>query len=124
MAAANANTTPVNNLGNWAVGQLYPNWELPLTRTDANGNVSRVMDLTGVQVSQLSLIIYTAAKVVAANSPGAGSFAINRAKPAVVTYSQATADMATAGTYYVRVRINFNGATPDYSDYVQIVIGN
>ncbi len=115
-------TIPVNNLGTWTVGQTYPNWELPMVRTDANGNVSRVMDLTGVTTGQLSLIIYNSAKAVASNSPGAGTFTINNAKPGTVTYAQSSADMATAGTYYLRVRINFNNATPDYSDYIQLVV--
>lgn len=107
---------PVNDLGQWTVGQLSPVWELPLARD------SRIMDLTGVTTGQLSLIIYTSAKVVASNSPGAGTFTINNVKPGVVTYSQVAADMATAGTFYLRVKINFNGTTPDFSDYIRIII--
>lgn len=105
---------PVNDLGNWTVGQLSPVWELPLARD------SRVMDLTGVTTGQLSLIIYNANKVQ--TGTGAGTFAINNAKPGVVTYTQASADMASAGTYYLRVKVNFNGSTPDYSDFVKLVI--
>lgn len=113
-------TIPINNLGSWAVGQLYPNWELPLVRTDALGNITRTMDLTGVSAGQLSLIIYNSSK--AQVGTGAGTFTINNAKPGTVTYAQASADMATSGTYYLRVKINFNGATPDFSDYIQMVV--
>lgn len=120
---ANANT-PINNLGSWTVGQTSPNFELPLTRTDANGNVSRVMDLTGVTTAQLSLIIYTAAKTVASNSPGTGVFTITQAKPGIVTYAQTVADMtpATNGQLYFRVKVNYNGSNPDYSDMISINI--
>lgn len=113
---------PVNDLGQYAVGQLSPVWELPLIRTDANGNITRVMDLTGVTANQLSLIIYNANKVQIGT--GAGSFTIPSAgvKPGVVTYTQAVADMASAGTFYYRVKVNFNGTTPDFSDYIHIQI--
>ena len=115
-------TTPINNLGIWTVGQLSPNWELPLSRVDANGTFSRIMDLTGVTTGQLSLIIYTSARAVASNSPGAGTFTITQVKPGIVTYAQASADVATSGVYYLKVKINFNGTTPDYSDYISITI--
>lgn len=118
MSSAN---TPVNNLGNWTVGQTYPNWELSLARTDANGQVSRTMDLTGVTTGQLSLILYTSAKAVASNSPGVGTFTITQAKPGIVTYAQATADMV-ATVAFVRVKINFNSTTPDFSDLIAINI--
>jgi len=113
----------INNLGNWTVGQLYPAWELPLVRTDANGNISRAMDLTEVSASQLSLLIYNSAKTKIGT--GGGSFVINNAKPAIVTYTQnpAASGLTAAGTFYYRVEVNFNG-TPDYSDYIQIVIAN
>lgn len=117
---ANANT-PVNNLGNWTVGQLSPNWELPLVRTDANGQFSRTMDLTGVTTGQLSMILYTSAKAVASNSPGTGTFTITNVKPGVVTYAQSSADMV-ATVAYCRVKINFNGSSPDYSDLIAITI--
>jgi hypothetical protein len=107
---------PLNDLGSWTVGQLYPAWELALTRD------TRTMDLTGVTAGQLSMIIYTAAKVVAGNSPGMGTFTINNAKPAVVVYTQSSGDMATAGTFYLKVKVNFNGSTPDYSDYIKLAI--
>ena len=108
-------TVLINDLGQWTVGQLSPNWEFILARDN------RLFDLTGVTVGQLSLIIYTSAKVVASNSPGAGTFTINNVKPGVVTYTQAAADMVV-GTAYVRVKVNFNGTTPDFSDYIKIVI--
>src|SRR6266704_3030917 len=107
-------TLPVNDLGSWTVGQLSPHWELPLSRD------SRVMDLTGVTTNQLSLIIYNSAKTQ--TGTGAGSFTINNAKPGVVTYAQASADLASAGTFYFRVKINFNGVSPDYSDLIKIII--
>jgi hypothetical protein len=114
---------PVNDLGSWTVGQLSPNWEMPLIRTDPLGNPSsRVMDLTNVSTSQLSLILYNAAKIQ--TGTGAGTFTINNVKPGVVTYAQATADMANAGTLYLRVKVNYNGNSPDFSDYIRIVIAN
>ncbi len=114
-------TTPVNNLGNWTVGQTSPSFELPLTRTDANGTISRVMDLTGVTTNQLSLILYTSAKTVATNSPGTGVFTISNVKPGVVTYAQTVADMV-AGVSYLRVKINFSSSSPDFSDLISINI--
>lgn len=119
---ANANT-PVNTLGAWTVGQLAPTWELSLARTDANGNPSRIMDLTGVTTNQLSMILYTAGKAVATNSPGTGVFTITDVKPGIVTYAQASGDMVTT-VAFVRVKINFNGTNPDLSDLIAIVIQN
>lgn len=104
----------VNDLGQWAIGQLSPVWELILARDN------RLFDLTGVTVGQLSLIIYNANKVQ--TGTGAGSFVINNVKPAVVTYTQASADMASAGTFYLRVKVNFNGTTPDFSDYIKLQV--
>ena len=101
----------------WAVGQLSPTWTIPMTRDNAE------MDLTGVTTGELSLIIYTSAKVRAANSPGVGTFTIEQAKPGIVSYAPASADIpSTAGQYYVRIEINFNGTTPDYSDLISWVI--
>jgi len=106
----------INDLGQWTVGQLYPNWEMPLVRD------TRTMDLTGIANNQLSLVIYSSAKVQIGT--GAGTFAINPAgiKPGVVTYTQVAADMATTGTFYYRVKINFGVMSPDFSDYIKIVI--
>ena len=104
---------PVNDLGQWAVGQLSPVWELVLARDN------RLMDLTGVATNQLSLIIYNANKVQ--TGTGGGSFTINNVKPGVVTYTQVAGDMVAA-TAFVRVKVNFNGTTPDFSDYIKIVI--
>lgn len=102
----------------WRVGQLSPTWTISMIRDN-----NTEMDLTGVLTSQLSLIIYTSAKVVASNSPGVGTFAITQAKPGIVTYAPASADIpATGGQYYVRVEINFNGTSPDFSDYIPWVI--
>ena len=81
---------------------------------------TRPMDLTGVITGQLSLIIYSNGKVQ--TGTGVGSFVINNVKPGVVTYAQAATDMASPGTFYYRVKINFSGTTPDFSDYIKIVI--
>lgn len=102
----------IGDLGNWTVGQLYPNWEISLARD------SRIFDLTGVTTGQLSLLIYNAAKVQ--TGTGAGTFTINNVKPGVVTYAQAAADVASAGTFYFRLKVNFNNLTPDYSDFIHI----
>ena len=106
-------TILINDLGQWTVGQLSPNFEMILARDN------RLFDLTGVSTNQLSLIIYNSAKVQ--TGTGGGSFVINNVKPAVVTYSQVAADMVTA-TSFLRVKVNFNGTTPDFSDYIKIVI--
>jgi hypothetical protein len=102
----------------WRVGQLSPTWTINMIRDN-----NTEMDLTGVTAGQLSLIIYTSAKVVASNSPGVGTFAITQAKPGIVTYTLNAADVpATAGQYYFRVEVNFNGTTPDYSDLISWVL--
>ena len=107
---------PFNDLGNWAVGQLSPVWQFNLQRDLGT------FDLTGVNTSQLSLIIYNTLK--ASIGVGTGIFQIVANNPAVVIYSQSSSDMATAGTFFYRVRVNFGGASPDYSDYVHIQINN
>ena len=103
----------------WTVGQLSPSWTIPMTRDNAE------MDLTGVTTGQLSVIIYTSAKVRASNSPGAGTFTIDQTKPGIVTYTPASQDIpATAGQYYIRIEVNFNGTMPDYSDYISWLVQN
>lgn len=102
----------------WAKGQLSPTWTIPMTRD--NGNV---MDLTGVTANQLSLVIYTlSGGTYTQSGTGAGTFTILSAKPGVVRYAPASADVATAGTFYVRVVVNFNGTAPDPSDYILWII--
>ncbi len=104
----------------WRVGQLSPTWTINMVRDGNN-----VMDLTGVTTNQLSLIIYTSSKTLASNSPGVGAFAITQANPGIVTYAPASQDVPTsAGVYYVRVEVNFNGTRPDYSDYIPWIIEN
>lgn len=98
----------------WAVGDLSPSWQVTLL--DKIGNP---LPLTGVTTGQLSLIIYNSAFVQIGT--GAGTFAL-LPTPGGVQYNPALADSATAGTYYVRVRVNFNGANPQSSDYIQWVI--
>lgn len=95
----------------WTKGQLSPTWTIPMVR-DGGG----IMDLTGVTTGQLSLIIYTSTYTIVGN--GAGTFTIVSAKPGVVRYAPASADVSTVGTFYVRVEVNFNGTSPDYSDYL------
>lgn len=99
----------------WAVGQLSPTWTIPMQRD--NGTA---MDLTGVTTNQLSLAIYNSTYVKTAT--GAGTFTIVNARPGVVKYAPASGDVGTAGTYYVRVEVNFNGTTPDFSDYILWII--
>lgn len=106
-------TVLVNDLGQWAVGQLSPNFEFVFARDN------RLFDLTGVLVGQLSLILYNSNKVQ--TGTGGGSFTINNVKPGVVTYAQIAGDMVAA-TAFVRVKVNFNGTTPDFSDYIKIVV--
>lgn len=107
----------LNDLGQWTVGQLYPNWEILLAPS------SRTMDLTGIANNQISLIIYSSAKVQIGT--GAGSFVINNVKPGVVTYTQAPQDVAMSGTYYVRVRMTiFSGSRSWDSDFIKLVLNN
>jgi hypothetical protein len=98
----------------WTVGQLSPTWTIPMMRD------SRIMDITGVTTGQLSLILYNASKVVIGS--GAGTIAILEAKPAVISYAPASGDVSSAGTFYIRVKVNFNGTTPDFSDMIQWTI--
>jgi hypothetical protein len=95
----------------WTVGQLSPTWTIQMIRDE---NI--VMDLTGVIANQLSLSIYNASKVQIGT--GAGTFVITSAYPGIVTYAPASADVSTAGSYYLRVKINFNNTSPDFSDYI------
>lgn len=106
----------MSGISPWRVGQLSPTWTIPMIR---DNNV--IMDLTGVSVGQLSLIIYNGSKVV--TGTGAGTFTITQVKPGIVTYAPVSADIpVTAAQYYVRVEINFNGTSPDFSDYISWII--
>lgn len=107
--------TPVNDLGTWTVGQLLPNWEFLL------GRDNRLFDLTGVATNQLSLLLYNISKV--SIGTGGGSFVINNFVPAVVTYTQITADM-TVQLAYIKIKVNFGGTAPDYSDFIKIIVQN
>src|ERR1700693_3244728 len=104
---------PINDLGQWTEGQLFPSWELPLVRG------SRIMDLTGVVISQLSLLLYNASFVNIGT--GGGSFVINNVVPGVVTYAQATGYI-TVALAYVKIKVNFSSRTPDFSDFVRIKV--
>lgn len=100
----------------WRVGQLSPIWTLNMIRDN-----NTIMNLTGVTTAQLSLIIYNSSKVV--TGTGAGTFAIISVLPGIVTYQLASADVpSTAGSYFVRIEVNFNSSQPDYSDYLSWVI--
>lgn len=100
----------------WRVGQLSPLWTINMIRDD-----NTIMNLTGVTTGQLSLIIYNASHVV--TGTGAGTFAITSVLPGIVTYQLVSADVpVTAGQYFCRVGINFNGTQPDYSDYVSWIV--
>jgi len=95
----------------WTLGQLSPIWTIVLARD------SKPMDLTGVTVNQLSLLLYNGNH--AQTGTGAGTFTIIDTNPGVITYQLVTADVpVVTGTYYVRVKINFNNVAPDMSDYV------
>lgn len=99
----------------WAVGQLSPIWTIVMMRD------SKPMDLTGVTTGQLSLLIYNSSHTK--TGTGAGTFTIVDTNPGVVTYQLVSADVpATAGQYYVRVEVNFNGTSPDMSDYISWVV--
>jgi len=99
----------------WALGQLSPVWTIVMARD------SKPMDLTGVTTNQLSLLIYNANHVQ--TGTGAGTFTIVDANPGVVTYQLVLADVpTTVGTYYVRVKVNFNNMSPDLSDYINWII--
>lgn len=112
----------------WRVGQLSPTWKITMLRDFSDANA--VMDLTGMQTSQLSLVIYATQSTSASQSvqkvqigTGAGSFAITQVSPGVVTYALAVADVPTVpGQYYVRVGVDFGGTEPDYCDYIPWLI--
>jgi hypothetical protein len=99
----------------WAKGQISPTWAVVCVRD--NGTA---MDLTGVTQTQLSLVIYSSNYVQ--TGTGAGTLTVQNANPGRVNYVPAVADSATPGTYYVRVVVDFEGTSPDMSDYIQWVI--
>jgi hypothetical protein len=101
----------------WAKGQLSPSWTIPMVRDN-----NTQMDLTGVTTNQLSLVIYNSNYVQ--TTTGNGTFSILETSPGMVRYVPASPDAGTAGTFYVRVVINFGGSTPDMSDYIQWVVQN
>jgi hypothetical protein len=75
-----------------------------------------LMDLTGVNASQLKLKIYNASKVQI--GLGTGTFEVLNAYPGIVRYKPNAADSATTGDNAVRVEVDFNGTDPDMSDYM------
>lgn len=106
----------MSGISPWRVGQLSPIWTINMIRDN-----NTIMDITGVNTGQLILVIYSTAKVV--TGTGAGTFAIVQAKPGIVTYQVASADVpSTAGQYYVRIEVNFNGTSPDFSDYLSWIV--
>lgn len=100
----------------WRVGQLSPTWTITMIRDD-----NTIMDLTGVTTGQLSLIIYNSSKTV--TGTGTGTFTIQQVKPGIVVYQLVSGDVpVTAGQYYFRVEVNYNGTTPDYCDYISWIL--
>lgn len=99
----------------WALGQLGPTWLIIMNRD------STPMNLIGVTTAQLSLLIYNSSHVQIGT--GTGTFTIIDSNPGVVTYQLVSADVpTTASQYYVRVKVNFNGTTPDMCDYISWVV--
>lgn len=106
----------MSGISPWRVGQLSPIWTIPMIRDN-----STIMDLTGVTTGQLSLIIYNSSKVV--TGTGAGTFLIKQSVPGIVTYQLVSGDVpVAAGINYVRVEINFNSTSPDFSDWIPWII--
>lgn len=102
----------------WAKGQTSPTWTIICERDN-----DEPMILTGVLTSQLSLAIYSSNYAPVAT--GGGSFTIISVgdlaskTPAVVNYAPVAADSATTGTFYVRIIVDYNGTSPDMSDYIR-----
>ncbi len=102
----------------WPVGQLSP-ISIPLSQE------SKIVDLTSVLNSQVSVKIYSVAQ---SSSSGAlvytlvgtstGVCVITQAKPGIIQWSPASADVAAAGTFALRVVVNFGGTTPQIFDYL------
>ena len=100
----------------WAMGQLSPSWLISIDTDD-----NKPLDLTNVTTGQLGFLIYNSSRVQI--STGGGTFSIKNAAQGLVGYALGTNDVPTiAGTYYVRVKVNFGGATPFFTDYIKWVI--
>jgi hypothetical protein len=100
----------------WAVGQLEPFWTVQIIQD--NGVP---LNLAGVTTAQLSFIVYNANQAQIAT--GNGGWSIINAADGIVQYAFATNDVPTTpGTYYVRIKVNFNNSQPFMTDYIKWVI--
>lgn len=104
-----------NGVSPWAKGQMFP-----LATFALNQGVDKFLDLTGVAANQVSLIIYNSSFVQ--TGTGAGSFSIlqtsDPATKGLVQYAWTSADSAALGQQYLRVKVNFSGSTPYFSDWI------
>jgi len=100
----------------WAVGQLEPFWTVQIIQDN-----NQPLPLTGVTTNQLSFIIYNASYAQIAT--GTGLWSIVNAADGIVQYAFATNDVPTVpGTYYVRIKVNFNGSQPFMTDYIKWIV--
>jgi hypothetical protein len=102
----------------WPVGQLTA-IQIPLAQE------SKQVDLTGQLNSNISVVIYSVAVSTTTGLPvytlvgtSTGACSVVQNKPGIIQWSPASGDVATAGTYALRVKVNFNGTTPQIFDYV------
>lgn len=92
----------------WPVGQTFPAWEIPLA-TDAGKE-----DLTGVNVSDITLVFRPNSRA-GNDSVGTGTITIKSVYPGVLLYKPSTADVASAftGQIYIKITMPPSHSTAD-----------
>lgn len=101
----------------WPVGQLDP-ITIPLTQE------SKTVDLTGLAANQLSVILYSTSTVNGVKTytligASNGTISIVQYKPGIIGWTPASGDVAAAGTFAFRVKIN---TIPHFFDYIDWTI--
>ncbi|HET9919368.1 MAG TPA: hypothetical protein VFQ30_05975 [Ktedonobacteraceae bacterium] len=101
----------------WPVGQLSP---ITITLTQE----SLVVDLSSAATNQISVLLYhqNSDGSYAQTGTGAGVVTILQNKPGKIQYAPAASDVATAGNYAFRIKINWAGTTPQLFDYIPWII--
>lgn len=85
----------------WYVLDTFPGWSIPLA-TD-NG----VEDLTGINTNDITLIFRNTSVRPSVDTVGTGTFTITNVKPATLLYKPSAADVASAFSGFIIIRILF-----------------
>lgn len=83
------------------VGQTYPVWDFPLT---IDGGYE---DLTNISVNNISLIFRNTSVRPSVDTPGTGTFSIKMIYPGELYYKPSIADVASAFTGVIIIKIMF-----------------